>query len=176
MRICFVSLGTFNHIGPYLDYFKGTGHDVHFVSMSPGPDRGIPTYNVGFGRNYSQSGGKWRYPISMLRARRLIKKLKPEIVHAHYVTSCGLAALVCGFHPTVVTAHGSDLTVGVKSRIWRPLLRRIFEFSDCINTVSPDLANMVESLGINSDKMRILTLGIDTEKFSFSQRHQFDKS
>ncbi|MHC4362429.1 MAG: glycosyltransferase family 4 protein [Planctomycetota bacterium] len=176
MRICFISLGTFNHIGPYLDYFKGAGHDVTFVSMSPGPGRGVPTYNVGLGRKYSESEGKWKYPISMLRARRLIRKIKPDIVHAHYVTSCGLTALVCGFHPTVVTAHGSDLTVGIRSRIWRPLLKRIFEFSDCVNTVSPDLSDMVENLGIKPDKIETLTLGIDTEKFSFSQRRQFKKS
>ena len=176
MRICFISLGTFNHVGPYLDYFRDAGHEVHFVSMSPGPDRGVPTYNVGLGKTYSESEGKWKYPISMLRARRLIKKIKPEVVHAHYVTSCGLTALVCGFHPTVVTAHGSDLTVGMKSRIWRPLLRRIFEFSDCVNTVSPDLADMVESLGIEPNKIRTLTLGIDTERFALSQRPQFEKS
>ena len=176
MRICFISLGTFNHIGPYLDYFRDAGHDVHFVSMSPSPDRGVTTHNVGIGREYSESQGKWKYPISMLRARRLINKLRPDVVHAHYVTSCGLTALVCGFHPTVVTAHGSDLTVAMKSRIWRPLLKRVFEFSDCVNTVSPDLADMVRSLGIQASKIETLTLGIDTEKFSFLQRPEFDNS
>jgi len=158
MRIAFISLGTFNHIGPYLDYFRDAGHDVHFVSMSPGPDRGVTTHNVGIGREYSESQGKWKYPISMLRARRLIR------------------TLVCGFHPTVVTAHGSDLTVAMKSRIWRPLLKRVFEFSDCVNTVSPDLADMVRSLGIQASKIETLTLGIDTEKFSFLQRPEFDNS
>ena len=176
MRICFISLGTFNHIGPYLDYFKEAGHEVHFVAMSPGPDRGVPTHNVGIGRKYSESEGKWKYPISMLRARRLIKRLDPDIVHAHYVTSCGLTALICGCHPTIVTAHGSDLTTGIKSRIWKSLLRKLFEFSDCVNTVSPDLADMAESLGIDTNKIRTLTLGIDTERFAFSQRPQFDKS
>ena len=176
MRICFISLGTFNHIGSYLDYFRDAGHDVNFVSMSPGPERRVPTYNVGIGSKYSESEGKWKYPMSMLRARRLIKRLKPDIVHAHYVTSCGLAALICGFHPTVVTAHGSDLTVGIKSRIWRPLLKKIFEFSDCVNAVSPDLADMAKSLGVDPDKIRTLTLGIDTERFALSQRPQFERS
>ncbi len=176
MRICFISLGTFNHIGPYLDYFKGAGHEVIFVSMSPGPERSVMTYNVGLGGKYSESRGKWKYPISMFRARRLIKKIQPDIVHAHYVTSCGLTALICGYHPTIVTAHGSDLTVGIESRMWRPLLKRIFEFSDCVNVVSPDLADMAESLGINPDKIRVLTPGIDTEKFSFTPGPQFEGS
>jgi len=170
MRICLISMGTFTHIGPYLDYFKQAGHDVHFIAMSPSPERGVPTYNVGLGRKYSETHGKWKYPISMLRARRLIKELKPDIVHAHYATSCGLAALVCGFHPTVVTAHGSDLTTGIKSRIWRPLLKRVFEFADCVNTVSKDLEEMAVSLGIEPNKIETLTLGIDTGKFAFTDR------
>lgn len=176
MRICFISLGTFTHIGAYLDYFRQAGHDVTFLSLSPSPERGVPTYNVGIGSRYSETTGKWKYPISMIRARRLLKRLKPDIVHAHYATSCGLAALVCGFHPTVVTAHGSDLTLGIRSRIWRPLLRRIFEHADCVNVVSEDLCRMVMSLGISPNKIETVTLGIDTDMFSLVQRQAPDIS
>jgi glycosyltransferase involved in cell wall biosynthesis len=176
MRICFISLGTFTHIGAYLDYFRQAGHDVIFLSLSPSPERGVPTYNVGFGTRYSETSGKWKYPISMIRARKLLKQLKPDIVHAHYATSAGLAALVCGFHPTVVTAHGSDLITGIKSGIWRPLLRRIFEHADCVNVVSQDLAQMVVSLGISPSKVETLTLGIDTDKFTFPERRPLDPS
>ncbi len=176
MRICFISVGTFTHIGPYLEYFKQAGHDVHFISLSPGPERSVQTYNVGLGRRYSETQGKWKYPISMLRARKVVERLKPDIVHAHYATSAGLTALVCGFHPAVVTVHGSDLTTGIKSRIWRPLLKRIFGFADCVNVVSKDLSDMVLSLGINKDKIEIFTLGIDTDKFSLIQRTKIDKS
>jgi glycosyltransferase involved in cell wall biosynthesis len=144
--------------------------------MSPGPKRGVPTYNVGFGRRYSETEGKWKYPISMLRAGRLIKKLKPDIIHAHYATSCGLTALVCGFHPTVVTVHGSDLMTGIQSPIWRLLLRKIFKFADCVNTVSHDLEDMATSLGIDPNKIETLTLGIETDKFAFTERPEIDPS
>jgi glycosyltransferase involved in cell wall biosynthesis len=176
MRICFISVGTFTHIGPYLDYFKEAGHDVHFISLSPGPERSVPVYNVGIGVKYSETQGKWKYPISMLRARKLVKRLKPDIVHAHYATSAGLAALVCGFHPAVVTVHGSDLTTGINSRIWKPLLKKVFGFADCVNVVSEDLGDMVLSLDIDGDKIETFTLGIDIEKFSFVQKAKIEKS
>jgi glycosyltransferase involved in cell wall biosynthesis len=176
MRICFIALGNFTHIGLYLDYFKEAGHDVHFIALSPGPERTVAVHNVGLGRKYSAREGKWKYPISMLRARRLIKELKPDIVHAHYATSAGLTALICGFHPTIITAHGSDLTVGIKSRIWRPLLKRIFKFADCVNPVSKDLQDMVLSLGINPNKIETLTPGIDTDKFSFAEKNDIASS
>jgi glycosyltransferase involved in cell wall biosynthesis len=176
MRICFISLGTFTHIGPYLDYFKEAGHDVHFVSLSPGPERDVPTYNVGYGKRYSATEGKWKYPLSMLRARWLIKKLRPDIVHTHYATSGGLTGVVCGFHPTIVTVHGSDLTMGIKSRIWRALLKTVFNHADYVNTVSEDLKDMVLSLGICPDKVEVLTLGVDAEKFAYVERAEIDRT
>ncbi len=176
MRICFIAVGTFNHIGPYLDYFEQAGHEVCFVSLSPGPECSVPTYNLGLGGKYSETQGKWKYPLSMLLARKLVKRLKPDIVHAHYATSAGLAAFVCGFHPAVVTVHGSDLTTGIKSGIWRVLLRKIFRFADCVNVVSDDLGEMVLSLGINKEKIEILTLGIDTQRFLFTRRAKIEKS
>ncbi|MBN2138252.1 MAG: glycosyltransferase family 4 protein [Sedimentisphaerales bacterium] len=168
MRICFLSHGQFVHIGAYLDYFDNAGHDVHFISLTPGPARNVPTYNTGFGSNYSTTSGKWKYPLSMLRVRRLVRQLKPDVLHAHYATSGGLASLFTGFHPTIVTVHGTDLTSGRKSIIWRPLLKRIFENADCVNTVSEGLTNMVLELGIPPGKLRTLSLGIDTDRFSLS--------
>ncbi len=170
MRICFISQGQFLHTDAYLDYFKSSGYEVHYISLTPTPEREVPTYNLGFGKKYSNTEGKWKYPISMLRARRLVQRLKPDIVHTHYASSGGLAGLVCNLHPTIVTVHGTDLMVKIKSGIWRLLLKAVFNHADCINTVSEDLKNMTLSLGIPPDKIKTFTLGINTEKFSFLER------
>lgn len=175
MRICFLSTGAFAHVGAYLEHFQQAGHDVRFVALSPGPLRTVPTYNLGLGSAYSDTRGKWKYPISMLRARRLVRWLRPDIVHAHYATSGGLASLVCGFHPSIVTAHGSDLTTGVGSPVWRPLLRRIFTHADCVNTVSADLKAMAVGLGIDEAKVTVLTPGVDTFLFEEAERRPFER-
>jgi glycosyltransferase involved in cell wall biosynthesis len=176
MRICYISTGTFSHIGPYLEYFKDAGHDVHFICLSPSPARDVPTYNLGIGKKYSQTQGKWKYPISMIRAKKLINEIKPDIIHAHYTTSGGLAALVTGFHPAVLTVHGSDLINGVKSIIWKPLLKKIFSYTDCINVVSQELEEIAISLGINRGKIEVFSPGIDTQKFMFSERPQITQT
>ncbi len=176
MRICFISTGTFSHIDPYLEYFRQAGHDVHFVCLSPGPERNVATYNTGIGNTYSRTQGKWKYLLSMLRARKLIRKIKPDIIHAHYATSGGLTALVSGFHPAVVTVHGSDLINSVKSPVWRFLLKKIFNYADCVNVVSQELENIALSLGINKEKIEVLTHGIDTNKFSFTEKPKLVKN
>lgn len=176
MRICFISLGTFRHIDPYLDYFSSVGHDVFFLPLTPGPSRDVPTYPLWIGGGYSASTGKWKYPVSMVKARYLIRRLRPDVVNAHFATSGGLTALVAGFHPTVVTVHGSDLTHRAKSRLWRPILSRILRFSDCVNTMSHELARIATDLGSDPVKQEVLTLGIDTEQFAFSPPVEHDAS
>ncbi|MDD5303374.1 MAG: glycosyltransferase family 4 protein [Elusimicrobia bacterium] len=173
MRICFISAGNFAHTGSYLDHFHAAGHEVHFVALSPSPPRCVPTYDLGLGGAYSSGRGKWKYPLSMLRARRLLGRLKPDIVHTHFATSGGLAGLVCGFNPTVVTAHGTDLTAGMKSCVWRPLLKAVFEHAACVNTVSSDLTRMAMSLGIDRRKVVELTPGVDTSRFQSAGRRAF---
>jgi glycosyltransferase involved in cell wall biosynthesis len=170
MRICYICVGGFAHIAPYLHYFKETGHDVRFISLSPAPDYGVPTYNVGLWGEYSPTKGKWKYPISILRSRLIVRKLRPDIVHTHYITSGGLAGLACGFHPTITTVHGSDLNEGIQKRTWRFLFKLIFNHADCVNTCNEDQKRKIRALGIAPEKIRVLTLGVDTDKFSFVQR------
>ncbi len=170
MRIGFISAGDFAHVGLYLDYFHDAGHDVHFIALSPSPPRRVPTYDVGVGGKISSEAGKWRYPLGMLRARRLMRRLRPDVVHAHYATSGGLGGLICGHYPTVVTAHGTDLTEGMRSPIRRRILKAVFEGAACVNTVSSDLTSMAVRLGVARDKIAELTPGVDTARFSASER------
>jgi len=165
MRICFISAGAFAHVGPYLDFFKSAGHDVDFIALSPSPPRAVRVHDVALGGEYSPVSGKWKYPLSMLLARRLVARLKPDVVHTHYATSGGLAGLVCGFRPTIVTAHGTDLTKGFESPVWRPLLKAIFAQAARVNTVSADLTSKAVSLGVAPEKVLEMTLGIDTVRF-----------
>jgi glycosyltransferase involved in cell wall biosynthesis len=170
MRICFIAHGNFTHIDAYLDHFKERGHEVHFVALAPGPRREVPTHDVGAREGFLRLPHKWSYLPAMLRARTVIRRLAPDIVHAHYATSAGLAAWVCNARPWLVTAHGTDVSLGVKSPVWRILLRAICRHTDCVNAVSEELREMILSLGTSPAKIETFTLGIDTRRFKFSER------
>jgi L-malate glycosyltransferase len=165
MRICFISAGAFAHVGPYLDHFHKAGHDVHFIALSPSPPRSVPVHNAGLSGPPAPGRGKWQYPLSMCRARRLVRRIQPDIVHTHYATSGGIAGLICDHYPTIVTAHGTDLTAGIESRLWRILLAEVFAHAACVNTVSADLTRMAMRLGVSRAKIAELSLGVDTGKF-----------
>jgi len=170
MRICFLALGTFTHIGAYLDYFKQRGHDVCLVALEAGPERNVPTHNVGLSGRFTRPLGKLSYLPAILRARKVIRSIAPDGVHAHYASSAGLAAYACDYHPWMVTAHGTDVAHGVRSVIWRPLLGTIFRNADCVNAVSDELREMILRLEVPQPKVETFTLGINTNQFEFRGR------
>src|SRR6185312_5603637 len=129
MKVCFVSSGTFEHIQPYLDYFKSKNHEVYFVALSPSPDRNVKIINayIGSEKKYNIETQKWKYIFSAFKARVAVRKIKPDIVHAHYVTSGGVAALLINHPNTILTVHGSDVNEAIKSPYWKRLLKLIFK-------------------------------------------------
>lgn len=170
MKICYISHGSFTHIKPYIEYFSKAGNEVFLIKIASGPDYNVKTYDVSIGKTYSTGFDKFKYILSAFKARNIVTKIKPDIVHSHYATSGGLAGLICGFHPTVITVHGSDLTTNKDSLIWKPLLKMIFKQADSVNVVSNDLKKMAVEIGVPQSKIDVLTLGIDTNKFNFKPR------
>ncbi|SFW25873.1 glycosyltransferase [Chitinophaga sancti] len=167
MKICFLSAGTFTHIQPYIDYFKEQGHEVHFIALSPSPERNVPVHNAWEGKEYDvrEKSNKYKYIKAAFRARKIIKGLQPDIIHAHYVTSGGLAAYIIHHPHTIVTAHGSDINASVKSPVWRFLLKRILGRAAAINVVSRELYDKVLQLGIPAHKLHNFNVGINYETF-----------
>ncbi len=174
LRICYIASGTFDHVQPYLNYFKNNGWEIYFIALSPSPDRNVTTLNAwrGSEKDYKLNSKKWRYFISAIIARTLVKKIKPDIVHAHYATSGGLAALLINHPKTILTVHGSDLNVSIKSRIWKKLLKLIFSRCQYINVVSDELEEKALSLRIPKNKVKNINVGIDFEKFYFDRSMQ----
>lgn len=76
-------------------------------------------------------------------ARRHVRELAPDIVHAHYVTSYGYLAAHSDRRPLVMTAWGSDLLVTPHTRPWmRWLTGWVLRRADLI---TGDSASLVEA-------------------------------
>ncbi|TAJ12115.1 glycosyltransferase [Marinilabiliaceae bacterium JC017] len=166
MKILFVSPGNFTHIEPYLEFFSKKGHIVGFLALS---ETELHSDSWRTFEPVLLKFGKFQYLLTTLYRKKLVKAFNPDIVHAHYATSGGLCGCLLGLHPLVVTAHGTDLTEGKDSILWRPLLKRIFRFSDSINVVSSGLAKMAQELGVPENKLLEVNVGIDMKTFRFEK-------
>lgn len=169
MRICFVSDSI--HTKKWVRYFADKGHEVHLIS--PTPFDGDKVWNVSY---YSLK----RIPpqiriISFLinniwflvQMRKLVRKIKPDIVHAHYITDCGFLAALSGFHPLVVSVLGSDVFVDpYKSIFYRYILRFVLKRADSVMTISRYATEFVQKeFNVPPDKIATFYWGIDISVF-----------
>ena len=99
MRILYVSDAASVHTRRWAEAFRDAGADVHVASLRPARIDGVsvhllPTFGL----------GKLGYLLCVPALRSLAQRLRPDVVHAQYVTSYGFLAAAAGLAPLVVTA------------------------------------------------------------------------
>lgn len=168
MRICFIAPG--NSILTqrlWCKFFIDRGHDVHLISDLT-PDMGEikfhPLKNWLPGRRTNLFS--WA-----LQARKIIKKISPRILHAHYVTSYGFVGALSGFHPLVISAWGDDIaTFPEASFIHKAFVKFILGKADLIHTHDETGKKRLFELGVDEGKILVQFKGVDLEKFSPEKR------
>ena len=123
MKICVFGDAKSIHIQKWCFFLVNEGFEVHLISFSEIDLNGIFVNYVHSG-NIKINGGNWKVLLSYRKVKQLIKSIKPDILNAHYATSYGITGALLGFHPYVITAHGSDVLIAPNnSKIIRVLLR-----------------------------------------------------
>lgn len=97
-------------------------------------------------------------------ARTTIRRLRPDLVHAHYATSYGLLALASGVRPLVVTAHGSDVLLGRRNPAYRTVLRRVLGSAALVTVPSDEMRDAVHELAGRDLRVATLQYGIDVAR------------
>jgi glycosyltransferase involved in cell wall biosynthesis len=176
LKIAFLSGGTIRQICPYIEFFKSKGHEVYwFVFEQPIQQLDVKTYDISRGAHGHNPYSKWKYFLAGITLRRILKKIKPDLLHGHYATSSGVISVISGFKPFIVSARGSDLINRFNSKIWRKILQGIFKRAAGINTVSEQLREMVKTFGVSDDKILKLHQGIDLELFDYKPAYEPSK-
>ncbi len=68
--------------------------------------------------------GRWNYPRAVPRIRRLLRRERFDLVHAHFGLA-GWCAWLAGARPLIVTFHGTDVRHPISGRLSRRLVRRL---------------------------------------------------
>lgn len=165
MRICYVSHSNSHFTAPYVEYFSRCGYDVHLISCAPQDLPGAVNHHP-VGGDFDPRKANLSYFWIQRKVRRLIHQIKPDLVHAHYVTSNGLMAAMSGFHPLIVSARGSDVIQAMKHPLKRRLIQYVMNRADLVNAVSRELEERIISLGIPAERIVRLCQGIDADRFN----------
>ena len=106
MRILYVGSGRSIHVIRWVRAIAARGQDVYLATQ----DELREPIRECAGVEILPSSGALGYLFNVRAVRRLIERLRPDLVHANYATGYGmLARLAGGSAPIVLTVYGSDV-------------------------------------------------------------------
>ena len=178
MRICYVADGASIHTQRWANYFAQKGHEIHLICWKV-----MPGYEVNVNIHLLTRLAPKIWTVSqylsflfwILQVRRLVSQIKPDIVDGHFITVYGFLAACSGFHPLVLSTWGSDILIQPsRNPISKFTAKYGLKRADTVIFLFPiEVAKkQMAELGIDSNKVRTLLLGVDTAEFNPSHRDE----
>jgi glycosyltransferase involved in cell wall biosynthesis len=109
--------------------------------------------------------------IGAIEARRslgrILERVRPDVLHAHYLTGHGWHARMSGFHPFAVTLWGSDILQHPRhSRRSGIYARLTLGAADLVTGDSQELVDAAVAFGAHVERTHLVQFGVDTRTFS----------
>lgn len=150
MRICYLAWHGSIHTRRWVGWFAERGHDVHVVTCGGGAARDLASDGSELPLRYQVHDlgaprfGKLGYFLKLARARRVVRAIDADVIHAHWLTSYGLLALAArrrgpAAAPLVVTAHGDDVLIAPRNALMRRLVQRVLRAARLVTVPSDEM-------------------------------------
>ena len=177
MKICYLADARSGHVRRWVEYFAKE-HEIDLITLAytKKEDTFVPeeVYEK-MGVQVHKVSKKMPFLLfAPFKIRRLIKKIKPDIVHAHYVTQYGFCGAFSGFHPLIVSPWGSDIAVDPdKSILKRWLVEYALERADAVSGEGKVMKSQLMTLKCDEDKIAPLRIAsVNTNEFHPSKRSE----
>jgi len=164
MRILYIGT-SLPHVRRFLKKFSDLDHEIHLITWDNFYFEGVKIHYLGGNNPHFR---KWSIFPTAVYVKSLINKIKPDIIHSHYLLPNSFYASFSGFHPHIASAWGSDVYCAPKKFFLAKMVRYALDKSDVILTTSMQLKKDIVSLGLASPDKKIIQLdwGINTKQFS----------
>jgi glycosyltransferase involved in cell wall biosynthesis len=172
MRIIYFSIDYSPHDHRFLSALSESEHQVYYVRLQRGPrqteSRPVPE-NVEI---VQWAGGQkpfeWRdLPKYVLDFRRLVRKIKPDLIHAGPIQTCAFIAVLSGFRPILTMSWGFDLMKDIyRGRWWQFATRYTLERSTYFTSDAFVTRDKAVEYGMNPEKTVVFPWGVDLKHFA----------
>jgi glycosyltransferase involved in cell wall biosynthesis len=135
---------------------------VHLLTVQPGPIPGVTVHDIttGFGPK------PLRYALSLLRVRRILRRLKPDLLHTHFLTGYGYWGVFSGYRPFMLTVWGDDVYVTPhETPLKHWLARKALRAADWVTGDSRDIVDACIRLGSDPARSQVVQWGVDFRDF-----------
>ena len=109
-------------------------------------------------------------PRFTLDLKRIIKEIKPDLIHAGPIQTCAFLAVLSGFHPILTMSWGFDLMQDAERNGWmKRITRYVLRHSDFFTSDAQITRDKAVAYGMNPDRTVVFPWGVDLKHFSPEQ-------
>lgn len=172
MRILYFTRDYTTHDHRFLASLAGSGHEVFFLRLERHgrqlEDRALPPSVNHIPWQGGQRPFRWRdLPALLFALRRILREVRPDVLHAGPIQTAAFLAALSGFQPLVSMSWGSDVLVDAdRSRMYRWITRYTLRRSQVLVGDCDAVRKKAAAFGFPSERAFIFPWGIDLERFS----------
>lgn len=167
IKLCFVG----NLCSPQninlVNYFKvKKDYEIYFITYKKNQIDGVETYFVPHQESHQIIAAIYRHYLTIRRIRKIVQKIKPDIIHGQSLNFAGIWASFTRVRPLVVTAWGSDVINYEKFIVpERYLIRRALKKADLIIGTSGETKKRTNQILGYSKPFYLIHFGVDLNVF-----------
>ncbi len=163
MRVLLVGAASSVHLLRWAQALAGRGHEVH-VATQHAPLAG---YGAGVVVHRLPHLGGAGYLLNRCALRRLVDRIGPDVVNAHYASGYGTLAVRPAGAPLVLNVWGSDVyEFPDATPLHRWLLRRNLRRADAVVSTSEVMARRTAQVCPGLSPITVVPFGVNTQRFS----------
>jgi glycosyltransferase involved in cell wall biosynthesis len=178
MKIIYFSLDYTPHDHRFLSALSETEHQVYYVRLQRGPrqteDRPVPEKIEQVLWEGGQGIFRWRdLPKYVLGLRRIIRRIRPDLIHAGPIQTCAFIAALTGFRPILTMSWGFDLMKDVfRGRWWEFATRYTLQRSTFFTSDAMVTRDKAVAYGMNPGCTVVFPWGVNLQHFRPSTVHR----
>ncbi|BAI60843.1 putative glycosyltransferase [Methanocella paludicola SANAE] len=169
MKICYLAnIGT-THMPKLVRCFAEKGHEVHVISMEKPniPIDGVNLHLIDTNRKFLY----FTFLYKIFQMSRIINSIKPDIIHAHYITKYGILGALLGYKPLIMSAWGSDILIDTKGIFLYPIKYALSK-AMVVHCDGENVRDELVKLGVDADRIRLIYFGTDPGRFNPDKKRE----
>jgi L-malate glycosyltransferase len=163
MKICFLAPANSIHTVRWVNSLVERNHEVHLISLHK---ETIHKIDSRVQVHYLPIPAPLGYYGNFLFAKRLVKRIKPDLLNAHYASGYGTVSRFIGYSPTLLNVWGSDVFEfpHQSKRNYQILVSNLLA-ADYIASTSMVMRDEVLKLTSIEKEISLTPFGVDTDVF-----------
>ncbi|MGV3763841.1 glycosyltransferase [Parapedobacter sp.] len=170
MKLLLIGDGNSSHLIKWASSLAREGVDTYIWSLTEANHNtyeklGIPHYHANLSHSRTKTLEKLKYLTAISNLKSCVRRVKPDILHAHYASSYGLLGSRTGFHPFIISVWGADVyDFPMKNPFFKRLLVGNLRAADRVLSTSHVMAD--ETRKYTNKEITVTPFGVDLSVFN----------